>query len=85
MPEPVYLKFIHPAWMPLRGSKTLAVGIIAAALVCATPIAAALPFAGADAFIQKNCVSCHNSFAPAARLDLTKLAYEPSNPDNFAT
>jgi len=85
MTSPEYLKSIHPAWMPLRGSKTLAVGIIAAALVCVTPIAAAPPFPGADAFIQKNCVSCHSSLAPAARLDLTKLAYEPSNPDNFAT
>jgi hypothetical protein len=30
-------------------------------------------------------VSCHSSSAPAARLDLTKLSYEPTNPDNFAT
>ena len=43
-----------------------------------------LPFAGADAFIQRNCAACHNSLAPAARLDLTKLGYEPGNPDNFA-
>ena len=42
------------------------------------------PFAGAEAFIQKNCAACHNSSAPAARLDLTKLSYEPTNPDNFA-
>ena len=48
-------------------------------------MAAGPPFAGADAFIQKNCAACHNSSAPAARLDLTKLAYEPGNPDNFAT
>jgi len=47
--------------------------------------AATLPFAGADPFLQKNCVACHNSSAPAARLDLTKLGYEPANPDNFAT
>jgi len=43
------------------------------------------PFSGADAFIQKNCAGCHNSSAPAARLDLTKLGFEPGNPDNFAT
>src|SRR5690349_8439350 len=43
------------------------------------------PFTGADTFIQKNCAACHNSSAPAARLDLTKLTYEPANPDNFAT
>ena len=46
---------------------------------------AAPPFGGADAFIQKNCATCHNSSAPAARLDLNRLSYEPSNPDNFAT
>ena len=46
--------------------------------------AAARPFAGAEAFIQKNCATCHNSSAPAARLDLSKLSYEPGNPDNFA-
>src|ERR1041384_5741319 len=43
------------------------------------------PFTGADTFIQKKCAACHNSSAPAARLDLTKLGYEPGNPDNFAT
>jgi hypothetical protein len=45
---------------------------------------AAPPFAGADAFLRKNCVACHNSAAPAARLDLTKLSYDPASPDNFA-
>jgi hypothetical protein len=54
----------------------LAIGLSSAAL-------AASPFAGADAFLQKHCVSCHNSSAPAARLDLSKLSYEPANPDNF--
>jgi hypothetical protein len=48
--------------------------------VTATP-----PFAGSDAFVQKNCATCHNSSTPAARLDLSKLSYEPGNPDNFAT
>jgi len=48
-------------------------------------VAATPPFAGADAFLQKNCATCHNSTAPAARLDLNKLAYEPASPDNFAT
>jgi hypothetical protein len=59
--------------------------IVAAALFSATVVAATPPFAGADAFLQKNCATCHNSTAPAARLDLNKLAYEPANPDNFAT
>ncbi len=55
--------------------------LLAAAIPCLT---AAPPFAGSDAFIQKNCVSCHSSPQGAARLDLSKLAYEPANPDNFA-
>ena len=46
---------------------------------------AAAPFASGDAFIQDNCATCHSSAAPAARLDLTKLSYEPTNLDNFAT
>ena len=46
---------------------------------------AAPPFAGADSFIQRNCAACHNSAAPAARLDLNKLAYDPNNLDNFST
>ncbi|HXB74260.1 MAG TPA: DUF1592 domain-containing protein [Candidatus Acidoferrales bacterium] len=71
--------------MPSPSSRALTGGIIAAALFGATPMAAAPPFAGADAFIQKNCASCHSASTPAARLDLTKLAYEPGNPDNFAT
>ncbi|HXS93655.1 MAG TPA: DUF1592 domain-containing protein [Candidatus Limnocylindrales bacterium] len=51
----------------------------------AVPGNAALPFSGGDGFIQKNCSGCHSSSAPAARLDLTKLSYNPANPDNFAT
>src|SRR6185437_1274172 len=50
----------------------------------ALPGNAALPFSGGDGFIQKNCSGCHSSSAPAARLDLTKLSYNPANPDNFA-
>src|SRR5438477_6682007 len=46
---------------------------------------AAQPFAGADTFIKKNCASCHNPSAPATRLDLTQVSFEPANPDNFAT
>ncbi len=40
------------------------------------------PFA--DGFIQKNCALCHNASAASGGLDLTKLAFEPANPDNFA-
>ncbi len=41
------------------------------------------PFAGAEAFLQKNCTGCHNSRNAAARLDLAGLAFEPAQADNF--
>ncbi len=53
-------------------------------LAVASSAAAAPPFPGADPFIQKSCLACHNSPSGAARLDLAKLGYEPANPDNFA-
>jgi hypothetical protein len=58
--------------------------ILTTGFIAATGGAATSPFSGADTFIQKNCAVCHNSSAPAGRLDLTKLSYDPSNPDNFA-
>ncbi len=58
---------------------------LAAAFLAEMALAAPPPFTGADAFIQKNCAGCHSGSAPAARLDLGKLTYEPANPDNFAT
>jgi hypothetical protein len=58
--------------------------ILTSALFAASAVAA-VPFPGGDAFLQKNCASCHGASAPAARLDLTKLGFEPGNPDNFAT
>jgi mono/diheme cytochrome c family protein len=58
--------------------------IVIAAFFAASCIAATPPFSGANAFLQKNCATCHNSSAAAAHLDLTQLSYEPANPDNFA-
>ena len=43
------------------------------------------PFAGADVFVQKSCAGCHNSVSHIGGLDLTKLAWEPANADNFTT
>jgi len=54
-----------------------------AGLVSGADVTPAPPFTGADTFLHKNCAACHNSHNPAARLDLSKLTYEPSNPDNF--
>ena len=64
----------------LAAAITLATGFFAV-----NRMSAAAPFASGDAFIQENCAGCHGSAAPAARLDLTKLSYEPTNVDNFAT
>ncbi|HSU68414.1 MAG TPA: hypothetical protein VLJ39_16160, partial [Tepidisphaeraceae bacterium] len=72
----------NPAARPARLAALLVLTFVA----LATPdLAAAPPFTGAGAFIQKNCAACHNSTAPAAHLDLIKLSWEPANPDNFAT
>ncbi|HEY4089350.1 MAG TPA: DUF1592 domain-containing protein [Bryobacteraceae bacterium] len=52
-------------------------------------ISNAVPFHGADVFIQQNCIACHNAANGIAntpgRLDLTTLSYEPGNSDNFNT
>jgi len=58
--------------------------LLAAGFFAINRVSAAPPFAGADIFILKNCATCHNSKAPAARLDLSKLDYEPTDPDNFS-
>ncbi len=63
---------------------TRAAPIVLASIFVANGAAANTPFASADAFVRKNCLACHSSTAPAARLDLTKLSYDPANPDNFA-
>ncbi|MDX2151898.1 MAG: DUF1592 domain-containing protein [Bryobacteraceae bacterium] len=67
--------------MPLP-RRTVAGLLLAPAMLAVA--GAAPPSAGANAFLRKNCAGCHNSSSPAARLDLTKLTFEPSNPDNFA-
>lgn len=56
---------------------------LALAMFVARDASAAAPFPEAGAFLQKNCVACHGSSAPQAHLDLTKLAWEPGDPDNF--
>src|SRR5579871_3403594 len=68
------MKFSHTAPILLLTSFLAAAGA-----------AATSPFPGAEVFVRKNCIACHSSSAPAARLDLSKLSYEPGNPDNFAT
>jgi hypothetical protein len=62
---------------------TSALPVVAAILSIPIAARAAAPFAGAADFLQKNCVACHGAVAPKAGLDLTRLAYEPTNRDNF--
>ncbi|MEO5922322.1 MAG: DUF1592 domain-containing protein [Bryobacteraceae bacterium] len=59
--------------------------VLAGAFVCAFDATAAPPFAGSDEFLRQNCTVCHGAVSPKAGLDLSKLAYEPANSDNFAT
>ena len=62
----------------------MAVYTLGAVFLAAFDAGAAPPFAGAEAFIQQNCAACHNSSTATAGLDLTTLAYESADPDNFA-
>lgn len=39
---------------------------------------------GADAFVSRNCVGCHNSRSAAAKLNLETLTYDFQNPENQA-
>ena len=65
-------------------SALAAVLLVTALLLAALYAPAAPPVAGADAFIENNCALCHNSPDAIGRFDLTKLPFEPDNPDNFA-
>ncbi len=58
---------------------------LAVLTLLAIPTLGAAPFPGADTFLQKNCIGCHNSKSPAAKLDLTALSFDPANPDTIAT
>ena len=51
--------------------------LLISALFAASGVAASPPFAGSDAFTQKNCAVCHNSSAPPH--DSTSLS-SPTNP-----
>jgi hypothetical protein len=48
-----------------------------------TPIAPPAPRQAA-AFIEKYCAQCHDDVEAEARLDLTRLSYEPDNAANFS-
>jgi hypothetical protein len=69
-----------------RSSRRIApIFLLAGAFLIRFDAAAAPPFAGAEDFLKQNCIACHNSQVTKAGLNLTALAYEPADPDNFST
>ena len=77
-----FLRFCRKALRD-RNTRPLAGAVLLLSILGAIQLRADPPFNGSDAFIRKSCVGCHNSPTGPGRLDLTKLGYEPSNPDNF--
>ncbi len=57
--------------------------MLVATLAGGVALRAAPPSPVAAAFIEKHCAACHNDVDQEAKLDLTSLAYDPANPDNF--
>jgi uncharacterized protein DUF1592/uncharacterized protein DUF1588/uncharacterized protein DUF1585/uncharacterized protein DUF1587/uncharacterized protein DUF1595/cytochrome c len=47
-------------------------------------VLAAEPFVGANAFLEQNCVACHNADDPNGNLDFGALKFDSDNRDNFA-
>ncbi len=53
-------------------------------LLLAAPLVAAPVPAPVRAFVEKQCVGCHNANVTQGKLDLTALAFEPGRAENFA-
>jgi hypothetical protein len=47
-------------------------------------VVAAIPIPGINTFIQSHCADCHDSSTKEAGLDLTSLAFNPEDKNNFA-
>ena len=54
------------------------------ALLAVRPAGAVESAAPDDAFVSDYCTSCHNDVSKKGRLDLTGLAFDPSDPANLA-
>ena len=61
--------------------KILAV-IASVSAVAASVVAAGLPPAS-QLFLQNHCADCHDADTKKGGLDLTSLAFNPDNPDQF--
>ncbi len=62
--------------------RLLALAVLA--LFAAPPAGAAEPAAPDKAFVSDHCASCHNETDKKGRLDLTSLAFDPSDSANLA-
>jgi hypothetical protein len=59
-------------------------GVAVLALLVTRLVHAAEPAAPAKAFVKDYCTRCHNGETKKGRLDLTRLAFEPTNAANLA-
>jgi hypothetical protein len=58
--------------------------ILVAACLSIQAVLAAEPFAGANAFLEQNCLTCHNADDPNGNLDFGALKFNSDDRDNFA-
>ena len=65
-------------------SRLRLLGLAVLALLAGRSAGAAEPAAPDDAFVSDHCTSCHNDVSKKGRLDLTGLAFDPSDPANLA-
>ena len=65
-------------------SRLRLLGIAVFALLAARSVGAAESAAPDQAFVEEYCTRCHNDVNKKGRLDLTGLAFDPSDPANLA-
>ena len=58
-------------------------GLATTALLTGRPAGAAPPVVPDKAFVDAHCTSCHNAEDKTGRLDLTTLAFDPTDPANL--
>jgi hypothetical protein len=65
-------------------SRIAVCGSLLAAVLLARPVGAAAPVAPDQTFVRDYCTRCHNAEDKKGRLDLTGLAFDPSDAANLA-
>lgn len=66
------------------GSRLRLLGLAVLVLLGGRSAGAVKPSAPDDAFVSDYCTTCHNDVSKKGRLDLTSLAFDPSDPANQA-